>query len=178
MDYRALLREHPDANRTDLTLLLAHPPAFHSLIKDLAMPFVEEKIDKIACLDAMGFVLGGAVAWFLDVGCVLLRKEGKAAWNAESTDYTDYSMTLKRMELTTGSLHNGDRVLLIDDWTETGAQLWAARQLIERLGGVLIGASFLNVEPRVYHDSRFADLPLYSVLKPTISDTLPEVDAP
>jgi adenine phosphoribosyltransferase len=146
MDYRPLIREHPLKNRCDLSRLLRDATAFRALIDDLAAPFRDDRVDLVAALDAMGFVLGGAVAVELGAGVVLLRKPGLAAWAVVSEPFADYTGRQKSFEMVADAVTPGDRVLVVDDWSETGAQLEAAVALLERAGALVVGAAVLRAD--------------------------------
>ena len=164
MEFRSLIREMAGKNRCDLTLLLARPAAFTALVEALAEPFRDAGITKVAPLDALGFPLGGAVAQLLGAGLVLIRKENKTAWQVESAAVTDYSGQEKRLEIAVDALGAGDRVLIVDDWSETGEQLRAAITLIERLGSTVVGAAFVHAEHGVRQDPSLSRYLLYSVI--------------
>lgn len=152
-------------NRCDLTQLLREPSVFSSLINDMAEPFHSRGISSVVALDAMGFGLGGAVAHLLKAGLVLARKKGRSAWTAESVKFSDYSATEKSLEIVTDALKPNDNVLIVDDWSETGAQLKAAIQLIEKFGAAVVGISCINIEQKVKDDKAFNNYELYSVME-------------
>jgi adenine phosphoribosyltransferase len=100
----------------------------------------------------------------LGAGLVLLRKPDKAAWETISQEFSDYSRTTSAFHLVADALSPGARVLLVDDWTETGAQAYAAFELLERAGAVVVGAAFINASERVRTDSRFGAYQIHAVL--------------
>lgn len=136
-------------NRYDFTPLFADASIFREVTKDLAAPFVNRNIEKVAALDALGFTLGGSVASLLKAGLVLVRKEGKIPWDTVSTKMTDYSGESRRLELVKDAIRPGERILLVDDWSETGAQLGAAVELIERVRGQVIDVSLIGCDQEV-----------------------------
>lgn len=164
MDYKSYIREMKGKNRCDITQLLSDPAVFNSLINDIAKPFLSEKISKVVALDAMGFALGGAVAHLLKTGLVLVRKGGKSAWIAETAEFTDYSHEKKNLEIVKDALKPTDKVLIVDDWSETGAQLKAAINLIEQLGAIVIGISCINLDRAVKEDEVLKKYKLHSVV--------------
>ncbi len=143
-----LIREMPGKNRCDLTPLLGDGVAFHHLADALAEPFRGCDITRVVAVDAIGFALGGAVAHVLGVGLALARKSGKVAWNVETATFVDYTGRRKGLEIAADAVAAGDRVLVVDDWAEAGAQLEATIELVERLGGSVVGASLINVDAR------------------------------
>jgi adenine phosphoribosyltransferase len=134
-------------SRYDVTPIFRHPQAFSNLVKDLIKPFRKTRINKIVSLDALGFVLGGAISNELKVGFVPIRKGGKLPGrNLIRTSFVDYTKKRKTFELNKGAIGRGDRVLIVDEWIETGAQIDAAVRLIERCGGKIIGIATLHVD--------------------------------
>jgi len=118
----------------------------------------------VAALEAGGFALGGAVASRLQAGLVLIRKPGKAAWQSIAQEFDDYEHECGSFHIVSDAILPGQRVLLVDDWSETGGQAFAAIQLLERAGAVIVGAAFINLEERVRNDSRFKSYQLHAVL--------------
>ncbi len=140
MDYLSLIdRSRTIYKRSDVTPIFAQPAAFAALVEDLVKPYRDERIDIVAGLDAMGFIVGTALALKLGAGFVPVRKGGKLPVAHDRELTTDYSGTVKTLELRTGAFAPGKRVLLADEWIETGAQARAAIALIERAGGVVVG---------------------------------------
>jgi adenine phosphoribosyltransferase len=165
MDYKTFIREMKGKNRCDFTKLLNDPDVFSSLVSDMAKPFLSKKIDKVVALDAMGFALGGAVAHLLKSGLVLARKGGKSAWLAESVDFSDYTKKRKKLEIVTDALRPNDNILIIDDWSETGAQLKATIRLIKKLGATVKGISCINFDETVRNDDELKQHKLHSIIK-------------
>jgi len=158
------IRESPDHRRCDLSRLFADSEAFAAVVSILAEPFMVQRIDVVAAPDASGFALGGAVALQLRAGLVLVRKAGKAAWRTERQEFTDYTGERGALHLVSDAVAPGQRVLLVDDWAETGGQAFAALQLLERAGAVIVGAAFISVDARVREDPRFRSLLIHAVL--------------
>jgi adenine phosphoribosyltransferase len=140
MDYLPLIdRSRTLYKRSDVTPIFAQPTAFAKLVEDLARPYAGERVDQVAGLDAMGFIVGTALALKLGAGFVPIRKGGKLPVLHDEETTTDYSGTAKTLELRRGAFAAGSRVLLADEWIETGSQARAAIALIERAGGVVVG---------------------------------------
>ncbi|WP_341225337.1 phosphoribosyltransferase family protein [uncultured Arcticibacterium sp.] len=133
--------------RYDVTPIFENPEVFAHLLKDLIKPFNTTSFDKIAGIDALGFVIGGALAQNKKVGFICIRKGGKlpgmASQVLKSSSFSDYTSTQKSLEINRASIKKGDKILLIDEWIETGTQMKAAVSLIETLGGEVIGISSL-----------------------------------
>lgn len=140
MDYLSLIdRSKLHYKRSDVTPIFAEPAAFAKLVEDLVAPWTGEKIDRVVGTDALGFVVGTAIALKLGVGFVPVRKGGKLPVKNERVSFKDYSGVEKAFELRAKPWPTGTRVLLTDEWIETGATAKAAVELIERAGGVVMG---------------------------------------
>jgi adenine phosphoribosyltransferase len=133
-------------NRYDVTPLFADRACFAQLVEDLAEPFQESQLDCVACIDALGFILGTAIARQLNIDIIPIRKGGKLPVDAESEEFTDYSGETKRLEIRTDIVPSHARILLVDEWIETGAQIQAAAKLIERQGGTIVGIATINMD--------------------------------
>ena len=142
MDYLRLIdRSKLHYKRSDVTPIFAEPAAFRALVADLVAPWANDQppVERVVGTDALGFILGTALALKLGVGFVPVRKGGKLPVQNERTTYRDYSGVEKTFELRADPWPPGTRVLLVDDWIETGATAKAAVELIERAGGVVVG---------------------------------------
>lgn len=126
----------------DITTLLSNARAFRTAIDQMVQPYAGVRIDKVAGIEARGFILGGAVAHQLSVGFVPVRKKGKLPWRTVQQEYAlEYGTDV--MELHEDAVQPGENVLLIDDLIATGGTAIAAVNLIEQLGARAIGASFV-----------------------------------
>ncbi|NXX98195.1 APT1 phosphoribosyltransferase, partial [Centropus bengalensis] len=123
----------------DPSRLYCHPQGFQDCVAELLEPFEGDRIDVVAGIDAMGFILGAAVAAKLRKGFLAIRKAGHLCVQTVCQPYRDYSGREKVMEVRTDAISPGLRVLLVDQWVETGGTMRAAIQLVERLGGVVAG---------------------------------------
>jgi adenine phosphoribosyltransferase len=144
VDYLRLIdRTKLHYKRSDVTPIFAEPAAFRALVEDLVAPWATlaagERVDTVVGTDALGFVVGTAVALRLGVGFVPVRKGGKLPVKHERVTFRDYSGVEKTFELRADPWPRGTRVLLVDEWIETGATAQAAVELIERAGGVVSG---------------------------------------
>ena len=132
-----------------LLLFLLILNVYHNLLKTLlflTFPFRKSQLDFVACIDALGFILGTAVACRLNIGIIPLRKGGKLPVQTESVEFRDYSGEIKRLEIRKDILSPQDRVLLVDEWIETGAQIKAAAELIEGQGAILEAIAVINMD--------------------------------
>lgn len=133
-------------NRNDVTPVFADAKAFSQLVADLAKPFRNTQIDFVACIDALGFILGTAIARHLEIGIIPIRKGGKLPVKTDCEDFRDYSGELKRLEIRRDILPPEARVLLVDEWIETGSQIQASAKLIEAQGGIIVGIATINMD--------------------------------
>lgn len=110
-----------------------------ALIADLAAPFRDAGVERVVGIDALGFVTGTALALHLGVGFVPLRKNGKIPVPHRRAVARDYSAGEKVLALREDPWPPGTRVLVSDEWIETGGQARAAVELVEGAGGVIVG---------------------------------------
>ncbi len=120
--------------------------AFHALVDDLVAPFDPSEIDVVAGFDAMGFVLGSAIATRLGTGFLTIRKAGKVPVETDVVDFVNYSGRTQQMEMRKPAFVPGTRVLLVDQWVETGGTMDAGIRLVERQGGVVAGIAAICIE--------------------------------
>jgi len=126
----------------DVTTLFANPRGFRIAIDQMLHPYAGQPIDKVAGLEARGFILGGAIAHQLSVGFVPIRKKGKLPGAVISEEYTlEYGEAV--VEIHDDAIQPGERVLLVDDLLATGGTAAAGIRLIERLGGEITGCAFI-----------------------------------
>ena len=144
--YLALIDHETSGNRCDVTPLFADYAAFSALVDDLAALAEPLAFDVVVGIDALGFILGAALALRTHTGFVPVRKGGKLPVAVDSAECVDYTGQRKTLELRKGALKPGTRVLLVDEWIETGAQVRAAIQLIEGQGGVIAGLASLHID--------------------------------
>lgn len=142
--------------RSDVTPIFADPPAFAALVEDLARPYLDLAIGQVAGLDALGFIVGTALALRLGAGFVPIRKGGKLPVARDQEPVTDYSGVAKILELRQRPFAPGTRVLLTDEWVETGAQARAAIALLERAGGVVVGIAAVGFRRNERTEALFA----------------------
>jgi len=126
----------------DVTTLFLDPRGFRMAIDQMLAPYAGQRFDKVAGLEARGFILGGAIAHQLSVGFVPIRKKGKLPGKTIEQSYTlEYGEAT--MELHDDSLQAGEKVLLVDDLLATGGTAEAGIKLIEKLGAEVIGCSYI-----------------------------------
>jgi adenine phosphoribosyltransferase len=145
-EYLRLIDTNTPGPRCDVTPLFADPGAFAQLVADLCEPFPATTLDYVAGIDALGFILGTAIALHLHKGFIPIRKQGKLPVAVTAVQFVDYTGRKKGLELRKGILQPGDRVLVVDEWIETGAQVQAAIDLIEQTGGIVAGVVAINID--------------------------------
>ena len=126
----------------DVTTLFADPRGLRLAIDQLLHPYAGAPIDKVVGLEARGFILGGAIAHQLGTGFVPIRKKGKLPGTTISQDYKlEYGEAI--VEIHDDAIEAGERILVVDDLLATGGTAEAGITLIERLGGDIVGCSFI-----------------------------------
>jgi len=160
VDIKALIRTIPDYPKPgilfrDITTLIADPVGLRAAVDGLVLPFITERIDYVAGIEARGFILGGAVAHSLGRGFIPIRKKGKLPGRTIGQEYSlEYGVDT--IEIHADAIHDGARVLLIDDLIATGGTAEAAIQLIRRSGGDIVAAAFVIDLPDLGGAARIA----------------------
>jgi adenine phosphoribosyltransferase len=161
-EIRAAIRTIPDYPRPgvmfrDITTLLKDARIFGAAVDQLAQPWTRAAVDRVAGIEARGFILGGAVAYRLGAGFVPIRKKGKLP---HATVRLAYSLEygLDEMEMHRDAVLPGERILLVDDLLATGGTAAAAVSLLGSLGARILAASFVVVLPDLKGESRLAGL--------------------
>jgi len=126
----------------DITTLLKDPVGFRVTINELVNRYTGAKIDRVAAIEARGFIIGAALAYQLGVGFVPIRKKGKLPAETVGHDY-DLEYGTDRIEMHVDAVSQGERVLLVDDLIATGGTAEAACKLIESMGGTLVECCFV-----------------------------------
>src|SRR6476620_6341612 len=146
-DLRAAIRTIPDYPKPgilfrDITTLLGDARAFRRTVDELVQPYAGLKVDKVAGIEARGFILGGAVAHQLSAGFVPIRKKGKLPHTTVSIAYSlEYG--LDEMEMHEDAVARGERVILVDDLIATGGTAEGAVKLLKQQGADVLAACFI-----------------------------------
>jgi adenine phosphoribosyltransferase len=153
MTIRSLIRTIPDYPKAgimfrDITTVLADPQGFRTTINDLVNRYTGQQIDKVAGIEARGFILGAPIAHQLGVGFIPVRKSGKLPGDTLEHHY-DLEYGTDTIEIHTDAIVKGERVLLVDDLIATGGTAEAAANLIEKTGGVVVECCFMVDLPDV-----------------------------
>ncbi len=126
----------------DITTLLADPLGFRKAVDEMVQTYVGVRIDKVAGIEARGFILGGAVAHQLATGFIPIRKKGKLPHKTISQDY-ELEYGTDCLEIHDDAIASGDLILLVDDLIATGGTAEAAVKLIRSAGGIVAAACFV-----------------------------------
>jgi adenine phosphoribosyltransferase len=147
MDLKSIIRTIPDFPKPgimfrDITTLLADARGFRRIIDELVQPVAGAKIDKVAGIEARGFILGGAIAHQLSAGFAPIRKKGKLPFDTLTEQY-ELEYGVDEMEMHVDAVQAGERVLLVDDLIATGGTACAAVRLLERAGAEVALCAFV-----------------------------------
>jgi adenine phosphoribosyltransferase len=165
---RRLIREIPDfprpgINFKDITPLMADPAALKEAVSELADYARPLRVDCVVAAEARGFLLGPALALELGAGFVLARKPGKLPHETVSAEYTlEYGEA--RLEMHSDPTQHGRRVLVHDDLLATGGTARALCELVEQLGGEVVGCGFLIELAFLGGRERLAPYPAHALL--------------
>src|SRR3972149_2987121 len=146
-DLRAAIRTIPDYPKPgvmfrDITTLLGDARAFRRAVDELVQPWAGAKIDKVAGIEARGFILGGAVAHQISAGFIPIRKKGKLPHTTVRIAYSlEYG--IDEMEIHEDAVMRGERVIVVDDLVATGGTAEGAIKLLQQMGAEVLAACFL-----------------------------------
>lgn len=180
MDLRSKIKRVPEFKGVvfwDITPLLRDKHAFKQCIKELADRFRQEDISVVVSNEARGFIIGAPVAHELGAGFVPIRKKGKLPPEVRALSYAkEYESDV--IEIRDDGIQPGDRVLLVDDLLATGGTIKANADLVENLGGKVVGMGFLveldYLKPRDYLGDRFV---IHSLIRIESTDEIQALDA-
>ena len=147
MDLASLIRDVPDFPVPgilfkDITTLLRNAAALREVVTRLAEQYADARVDIVAAIESRGFIFGAPLAVQLGAGFVPVRKPGKLPAQAISESYTlEYGTNT--LEMHVDAIQPGQRVLVVDDLLATGGSARAAVNLVERLGGKVVGLAFV-----------------------------------
>lgn len=130
----------------DPSAIYVNAEAFKAIVDDLIEPFDEEDVDLVAGPDAMGFVLGSAIASRLNAGFLTIRKAGKVPVPSDRAGFKNYTGRVQELEMRKPAFAPGTRVLLVDQWIETGGTMAGSIELITNQGGTVAGIATVCIE--------------------------------
>ena len=146
-DLKAAIRAIPDYPKPgiifrDITTLLGSARAFRRAVDELVQPWAGAKVDKIAGIEARGFIIGGAIAHQLSAGFIPIRKKGKLPHKSVRVAYSlEYG--IDEMEMHEDAVTPGERVILVDDLIATGGTAEGAVKLLRQMGAEVVSAVFM-----------------------------------
>jgi adenine phosphoribosyltransferase len=169
-DLRTSIRAIPDYPKPgiifrDITTLLGDARAFRRAVDELVQPWAGSKIDKVAGIEARGFILGGAVAHQVSAGFIPIRKKGKLPYKRVTIGYSlEYG--IDEMEMHEDALEKGERVILVDDLIATGGTAEGAVKLLRQLGADVLAACFVIDLPELggADKLRQLDVPVHTLI--------------
>jgi len=147
----------------DITTLLKDATAFQEVIAQLAERYAAQSLDRIAGIEARGFIFGAALAARLRTGFVPLRKPGKLPATTYSAQY-ELEYGTDRIEMHVDAIEQGSRVLLIDDLLATGGTMQAACALVEQAGGRIVECAFIIELADLQGRKKLAGRPVFSLI--------------
>jgi adenine phosphoribosyltransferase len=168
-DLRRLIRDVPDFPKPgvlfkDITPLLADPAGLAWAVELLTQPFRGRHVDIVTGAESRGFIFGTAVARELSAGFVPIRKPGRLPAATCRYEYTlEYGSDA--LEIHRDAIHQGQRVLVVDDLLATGGTLAACCRLVRDLGGELVAVAVLIELEALGGRKRLSDVPVFSVLR-------------
>jgi adenine phosphoribosyltransferase len=147
MELASLVRDVPDFPVKgilfkDITTLVRHADAFQKVVDWMAEQYVDKEVDKVVAIEARGYIFGAPLAYQLGAGFVPVRKPGKLPARSISESYAlEYGTNT--LEVHEDAIDPGQRVVIVDDLLATGGSARATINLVERLGGQVVGVAFM-----------------------------------
>ncbi|MBX6351763.1 MAG: adenine phosphoribosyltransferase [Thermoflavifilum sp.] len=169
MNFRDKIREIPDFPQPgilfrDITPLLQDGPSYRAAIDDLAAFARDCGAEIVVGPEARGFVVGAPLAYALGVGFVPVRKRGKLPWQTTAVEYAlEYGTDV--LEIHSDALAPGQKVVVADDLLATGGTISATMQLVDKLGGRIVGAAFLIELTHLGGRARLRDVPIRTLVQ-------------
>ncbi|MCD6498020.1 MAG: adenine phosphoribosyltransferase [Deltaproteobacteria bacterium] len=148
----------------DITPLLTDPKVLSVTLDVLQEGLDGQDLDRIVAIEARGFLFGAALADRMGIGLGLVRKKGKLPWKTESVTY-DLEYGTDTVEMHLDAVSQGHRVWIIDDLLATGGTAAAAVALVRKMGGAVVGASFVVELDGLGGRARLADMEIQSLLR-------------
>lgn len=147
VDLKSKIRDIPDFPKPgivfkDITPLLSDVKAFQEAVDTLARRYAAKAVDYIVAVESRGFIFGAALAYRIDAGFVPVRKKGKLPYRTESVEY-ELEYGTDTVEIHEDGVHEGSRVVVVDDLLATGGTAKAACQLVEKTGGKVVECAFV-----------------------------------
>jgi adenine phosphoribosyltransferase len=148
----------------DVTTLLKNRSAFKKVVDEISARFKDKKVDFVLSVEARGFLFGAAVAYKLGAGIVPVRKKGKLPDKTFSVTY-DLEYGKDTLEVHQDAFREGTRILIVDDLLATGGTTRAVVELVERMGGKIVGIAFVIELLPLKGRERLRGYPVISLIK-------------
>jgi adenine phosphoribosyltransferase len=168
MDLKKYIRNIPDFPQKgvmfkDITTLIKEPKPFKYVIDTIVNHYKDREINKVVSIEARGYIFGGVIAYRLNCGFVPVRKPGKLPAETLSREYTlEYGSNT--IEIHKDAIKKGDRILVFDDLLATGGTVLATCQLIEQLGGIVVGCAFVTKLTYLHGDDKLKAYEVFSLI--------------
>ncbi|MFA5061638.1 MAG: adenine phosphoribosyltransferase [Patescibacteria group bacterium] len=169
LDIKQYVRDVPDwpkqgVNFKDITPLLQDKDGFKEVIDKIAEPYLNQKIDVVVGIDARGFLLASAVAYKLGAGLAIVRKKGKLPRKTIAQEYAlEYASNI--IEMHEDAIKPGQKVLIVDDVLATGGTMEATCNLVKKLGGEIVGISFLIILDFLKGEEKLKDYKIEELIR-------------
>lgn len=169
MDFKDKIRNIPDYPKPgvlfkDVTTLLKDGEAFKRVIDTMVFSFQDKQIDSVVSMESRGFMFGAPLAYRLGCGFIPARKKGKLPGKTVAMEYeTEYSKD--SIEIHLDAIQQGQKVLVVDDLLATGGTAKAVAEIVEKLGGQVIGFAFLIELPFLKGREKLSKYNIFSMLK-------------
>ena len=169
-DLGTLLKQHirdvpdfpePGIMFRDITTLLADAEIFRVTIDAMKAPYTH--IDKVVVIESRGFIFGTPIAYALNAGVVPVRKPGKLPAKTYAEEY-QLEYGTNTLEIHQDAIHDGERVIIVDDLLATGGTVEAATKLVNRFGGEIVGISVLAELADLKGRERLGTYPVHSLV--------------
>ncbi|HHY10200.1 MAG TPA: adenine phosphoribosyltransferase [Firmicutes bacterium] len=169
MDLKEKIRVIPDFPKPgvsfkDITTLLKDGDALKETVRLFAKHYQNRRIDIIVGVESRGFIFGAPLAYEMGLGFALIRKPNKLPGEVLAVEY-DLEYGTDSLEIHTDAFQPGTQVLIVDDLLATGGTIWAATELIGKLGGEIAGLAFLIELTYLHGRERLADYDIYSLVR-------------
>jgi len=148
----------------DVTTLIQNKDAFKKSVDLLSKKYKSRGFNKVVGVEARGFIFGAAVAHKIGAGFVPVRKKGKLPYKTISTTY-ELEYGTDTLEIHKDAIAPGEKVLIIDDLLATGGTVKAVTELVNQLGGKILGIGFVIELVDLKGKEKLKDYPIFSLIK-------------
>lgn len=169
MELKKFIRDIPDFPKKgilfrDITTLIKDKGAFRRVIDVFYEHYKDKGIDKVVSTEARGYIFGGALAYKLGSGVVIVRKPKKLPAETIREEY-ELEYGTDTLEIHRDAISKGEQVLVFDDLLATGGTALATCNLVERLGGKVIGVAFLVELTELRGDEKLKEYEIFSLIR-------------